>query len=64
VGDIRSRDAGRNTCASRFPFGEKCRSTIAEMQIGRAAVSTMNDAHREPPQMVLRAFSRRCFETG
>jgi hypothetical protein len=42
VREIRSRDAVRTTRVSRFPFDEKYGSTIAEMQIDRAAVSTMN----------------------
>jgi hypothetical protein len=58
------RDAGTRFVRQPIPFGEIYGSTIAEMQIDRAAVSIMNGAHRKPPQMVLRAFSHRCFEIG
>jgi hypothetical protein len=58
------RDAGTRVVRQPIPFGEKYRGTIAEMQIDRAAVSTMNGARRKGPQRVLRAFSHRCFEIG
>ena len=78
--DIRSRGAsaryqierqrGRrrpNFLRQPIPSGGKHGSAIAEMQIGRAGVSTMNGAHRNFRRAIAFAwltFGRRCFEIG
>jgi hypothetical protein len=42
--------------------GREYAGAIAKMQTGRAAVSTMNSAHRKVLPLVLLAFSRGCGE--
>jgi hypothetical protein len=49
------RDAGRGPRVDRCSLGEKYAGAIAKMQIERAAVSTMNGAHRKLLPMALRA---------